>query len=95
MKIYLMAVIKSKPAHTAEVKQVLEHMTVQSRQEEACLQYDLHQGSDDKNVFVFHEIWTDEAGLDRHNEQPYIKAFGALAENKLQEKPIIYRTEKV
>ena len=95
MKIYITAIIKSKPEYTAEVMRVLENMVAQTRQETACIQYDLHRSIDDKNLFVFYEIWESQQGLNLHNEQPYIQEFGRLADEKLQEKPSIYLLEKI
>ncbi|MCS4305052.1 MULTISPECIES: putative quinol monooxygenase [unclassified Chryseobacterium] len=92
MKIHLTAIIKAKEEHQAEVLAVLQNMVKETRKEEACELYNLHQGIEDKNHFVFYEIWKSEEGLAKHNEQPYIKAFGALIDEKLQEKPEIYTT---
>lgn len=92
MKIYLTATIKSKEEHQTEVLKVLQNMVKETRKEEACELYTLHQGIEDKNQFVFYEIWKSEEGLAQHNQQPYIQAFGALADEKLQEKPQIYIT---
>ncbi|KFF27174.1 putative quinol monooxygenase [Chryseobacterium vrystaatense] len=92
MKIYLTAVIKSKEEHQAEVLEVLQNMVKETRKEDACELYHLHQGIEDKNQFIFYEIWKSEEGLAQHNQQPYIQAFGAIAEEKLQEKPQIYTT---
>ncbi|MCJ7934996.1 MAG: antibiotic biosynthesis monooxygenase [Chryseobacterium sp.] len=92
MKIHLTAVIKSKEEHRTEVLEVLQNMVKETRKEDACELYNLHQGIEDKNQFVFYEIWKSEDGLALHNEQPYIQAFGALVEEKLQEKPQIYTT---
>ncbi len=75
MKIHLTAVIKSKEEHRSEVFEVLQNMVKETRKEEACELYNLHQGIEDKNHFVFYEIWKSEEGLAQHNEQPYIKAF--------------------
>lgn len=91
MKIYLTALIKSKPEHTTEVLELLQNMVINSRKETACLQYDLHQDNDDKNTFVFYEIWNSEAELAHHNEQPYLKAFIAIIDEKLQEAPAIHK----
>jgi len=93
MNINLTAIIKSKAEHIEEVKRVLKDMVVQSKKETACLQYDLHQSTESPNIFVFHEIWEDEKGFALHNEQPYIMAFGEIANEKLQEQPTIYVTE--
>ncbi|SFW67298.1 putative quinol monooxygenase [Chitinophaga sancti] len=96
MKIYLTAIIRSKPEHTVEVVQVLENMVIQTTKEPACIQYDLHRSIlQDENLFVFYEIWESQQALDLHNEQSYIKDFGQLADEKLQEKPEIYLTRKI
>ena len=93
MKIYLTAVIKAREEYRAEVLEVLQNMVKETMKEEANELYTLHQGIDDKNQFVFYEIWKSEEGLAKHNEQPYIKAFGELVDEKLQEQPQIYLTE--
>lgn len=92
MKIYLTAVIKAKEEHQKEVLEVLQNMVQETRKEEACELYNLHQGIEDKNQFIFYEIWTSEEGLAQHNQQPYIKAFGAIIDEKLQKQPQIYTT---
>lgn len=95
MSICLTAVIKSKPECREEVMAVLQKMVTATRKEEACIQYDLHQGVEDGNLFVFYEIWRDQRGLDRHNSQPYMLAFGELANDSLQEAPQMYVTNKL
>lgn len=95
MSIYLTAIIKAKPECREEVMAVLQKMVTATRKEEACIQYDLHQGAEDGNLFVFYEIWRDQRGLDCHNSQPYILAFGELANDSLQEAPQIYVTNKL
>ncbi|MCA6068493.1 antibiotic biosynthesis monooxygenase [Chryseobacterium sp. RG1] len=95
MKIYLTAVIKSKEEHRAEVLEVLQNMVKETVKEEANELYTLHQGIEDKNQFVFYEIWKSEEGLAQHNQQPYIQAFGALVDEKLQEKPQIILTHLI
>ncbi|WP_353719190.1 putative quinol monooxygenase [Dyadobacter sp. 676] len=89
MPVYLTAVIKSQTAYRDEVRETLLNMVTESRKEPACIQYDLFQDSSDPDVFVFREIWESREGLDAHNEQPYIRAFGAPLE-KLQTDPEIY-----
>jgi len=95
MKIYLTAVIKAKTEFRTEVKAVLQNMVEQTHKEEACLQYDLHQGISDLDTFVFYEVWSDQAGLDQHNQQAYIKEFSMIVDTKLQEKPQLFITHKI
>jgi len=93
MKIYLTAIIKAKEEYRTEVLETLQNMVKETVKEEANELYTLHQGIEDKNHFVFYEIWKSKEGLEQHNQQPYIQAFGGLIDEKLQEKPQIYLTE--
>lgn len=95
MKIYLTAVIKAKEEYRTEVLEVLQNMVKETVKEDANELYTLHQGIEDKNQFVFYEIWKSEEGLSKHNQQPYIQDFGALVDEKLQEKPQIYLTQLI
>jgi len=95
MKIYLTAIIEAKEEHRTEVLKVLQNMVKETQKEEANELYTLHQGIEDKNHFVFYEIWNSEEGLAEHNQQPYIQAFGKLIDEKLQEKPQIYITNLI
>lgn len=90
MHIYLTATLSSKPEFTEEVKTFLQHMVVESRKDTGCIQYNLHQGIGDQNLFVFQEIWESKAALDAHNQQPHIRKFLELAETKLQAAPAVY-----
>ena len=92
MKIYLTAIIEAKDEYRDEVISVLKNMVEQTRKEDACELYSLHQGIDNKNLFAFYEIWKNEEGLSAHNQQSYIIAFGDLIGQKLKEKPMILRT---
>ncbi|MGN0022119.1 MAG: antibiotic biosynthesis monooxygenase [Sphingobacterium hotanense] len=57
--IYITAIIKAKSEDREEVSKALQQMVTRTREEKACVQYDLHQGKDDRNTFIFYEIWTD------------------------------------
>ncbi|UKT63378.1 putative quinol monooxygenase [Pedobacter mucosus] len=93
MSIYLTVVIKSKEDKVEELKNLLMSMVDDSRKEQACLQYDLH-ACKDENIFIFHEEWLDQAGLDAHNLQHYIVDFSAKVPS-LTESLKIYKTEKL
>lgn len=95
MKVNLTAIVKSKPEHIEEVKTYLLNMVVNSKKEEACIQYDLHQNNEEPNIFVFHEIWKDEQSLEEHNNKTYIQDFVKAATTLLEENVIIYKTQKI
>lgn len=93
MSIYLTAIVKSKKETIAALKTVLLDMVANSRKEEACIQYDLHESAVD-DTFIFQEEWKDQLSLDLHNQQPYILAFVAQADT-LTDNIVIYKTEKL
>lgn len=95
MKIYLTAIIKSKPEFNAQVLSVLQNMVAHSRNETGCIQYDLHKDKTDENTFVFYEIWENENILALHNEKPYIKAFIDIVSTQLQQPPLIIKMERI
>lgn len=95
MKIYLTAIIKAKEEFRDEVFKVLQNMVSETVKEEACELYTLHQSLENKNHFIFYEIWKSKEGLDLHNQQLYIKAFGDLVDEKLQQKPEIYLSQVI
>lgn len=90
MSIYLTAIIKAKAEHNSTVLHLLKQMVIESRKEKSCIRYDLHQSKDDKNIFIFYEIWKNQEGLDIHNKQPYLQDFMNIIPEKLQEAPAIY-----
>lgn len=92
MSIYLTVVVKAKSEYHQEIKTLLYNLPELSQQEEACIEYDVHQSIDDENIFILNEKWESLDGLSLHNEQPYAKDFFASF-HKLQEHPIIYRSK--
>ncbi|QHS59243.1 putative quinol monooxygenase [Chitinophaga agri] len=93
MKVYLTAIVKARPEHRDTVLSVLLNMVEQTRKEEDCQLYDLHNSTDDRNVFFFYEIWESQEALDAHNQQPYIQEFVKIAGELLQEPPVIIKAD--
>lgn len=87
-KIVLVARLKVKDDAVEEAKRLALGIVADSRTEEGCVNYDVHQAIDDPTVFVWHETWKDKAALDAHFELPYFKEFfekaGALAAEEPQ-----------
>lgn len=95
MKIYLTAIVHVKPAHVEYVKYEMQQLVVQSRAEIACIQYDLHQGKENKNIFIFYEIWENQDGLDNHNNQPHFLEYKHKVEDFFVHEPDIYYAELI
>lgn len=95
MSVYLTAIIKSTPGNAEQLKAILKTLVSGSKSEAACLQYDLHQVQEDPNVFIFHEEWASQEGLDAHNSAPHLKKFAEEAAGILDGAPITHKTKRV
>ncbi|HSH85955.1 MAG TPA: putative quinol monooxygenase [Methylophilus sp.] len=72
-KLSLVAFIYAKPGYQDEVATTLKSLIELSRSEAGCINYDLHQSSDDPTVFVMYENWHDRSDLDHHFNMPYMQ----------------------
>ncbi|HKO78523.1 MAG TPA: putative quinol monooxygenase [Flavobacterium sp.] len=95
MEINLTVIIKSKSDHREELKAILIDLTKNSKKEAACLQYDLHQNMQDPNVFILHEVWKNNEGLDLHKEQSHFLKFNEASELFLEEKITVFETLRI
>ena len=95
MEINLTVIIKSKPEYREELKVILVDLTKNSKKEAACLQYDLHHNIQDPNVFILHEVWKNNEGLDYHKEQSYFLKFNQVSELYLEEKITVFETSRI
>lgn len=95
MNINLTAIIKSTDGNSDSMKALLLQLLAESRKENACIQYDLHQDREDRNVFIFQEIWENQEGLDLHNSQPHIGRFVADSVHIIDGPVVIHNTEKL
>ena len=71
--ITVVAQIKAKPGNESQVRLLLLSVVAPSRKDAGCLNYDLHQGTNDPTLFLFHENWTSKAHLDAHLQKPICK----------------------
>lgn len=90
--ISITAIIKSKPEYLEQVHNSLLHLVTETRKEKDCVRYDLHAS---KNSFIIWEEWTHQAGLDIHNEKPYILQFISQSEKLLSAPIQVYKTVQI
>lgn len=90
--ISITAIIKSKKETLETVQEMVYSLVANTRKEAACIRYDLHCT---ENVFIIWEEWTDQAGLDIHNSQPYLIDFIAKSEDLLAAPVQVYKTTQV
>lgn len=90
--ISITAIIKSKKENNEQVKSMIENLVNLTRKETACIRYDLHNSD---NVYIIWEEWTDQAGLDLHNNQSYLQEFVTSSETYLASQIQVYKTTQI
>lgn len=81
--ITVVAIVKVKPGHEAEVAQAMTDCVADSRAEAANSQYIPHQDLENPHTFVFTEKWASPQALADHMETPHFKVMAARFEGKL------------
>jgi quinol monooxygenase YgiN len=62
------------------VKSELLKLLEPTRQEEGCIQYDLHQDNENPAVFVFYENWSNRELWLAHMENEHLKQYMAATD---------------
>jgi quinol monooxygenase YgiN len=75
----VVAELTAKPGREEELRNLLTAIVGPVRQEEGCIQYDLHVSTKDPASFVFYENWKDADALKSHASSAHMKEFGAKA----------------
>ncbi|AJW62984.1 Putative monooxygenase YcnE [Elizabethkingia miricola] len=95
MKVYITAILRSKKNSREELIVILKDLVEKSLVEKACIRYELQQGSEDQNLFVFHEIWINNKGLELHHSQKHFKDFISKSEPLLEGQIEVYKTNLI
>ncbi|WP_299887097.1 putative quinol monooxygenase [uncultured Lacinutrix sp.] len=66
-----------------------------TREEEGCINYDLHQDNENPNLFLFYENWVNRSLWQKHMSNPHLTEYmkttdGAVVEFTLNEMTAIY-----
>jgi quinol monooxygenase YgiN len=87
--------IKAKPEKKSRVKQELIKLLAPTHAEPGCINFDLHQATDDPSLFLVHENWVSEEDLQHHFEMPYLQAWLEQADSLLDAPMELTRWQKV
>lgn len=71
----IIARIEAKTDKVDLVKNALLKLIAPTLQENGCLQYDLHQDNENKNIFIFYENWASRALWETHMNNAHLKAY--------------------
>jgi quinol monooxygenase YgiN len=83
----VVAELQAKPGREEALRRAVLALIEPTRQEEGCVQYDLHVHTNDPGRFVFYENWTSREHLDRHAASAHLKEFGTVSADLLTEPP--------
>ncbi|MBV7441216.1 antibiotic biosynthesis monooxygenase [Weeksellaceae bacterium TAE3-ERU29] len=86
----VIARFKVKSNEIENFKSLAETLISNTRKEEGCSIYKLFQEiTDDKNEFLFYEIYNDDAALEVHKKSDYLSGFIKEISEYLMEDPTI------
>jgi quinol monooxygenase YgiN len=71
----IVARIEAKTGKIERVKTALLKLIEPTREEEGCLQYDLHQDKDNPEVFIFYENWESRVLWQNHMNNDHLKTY--------------------
>ena len=74
-RVTVLALVKAKEGMEEAVKQELLSLVNPTRSEPGCINYDVHQATDDKSLFMFYENWKSLEDVEKHRETPHLKAY--------------------
>lgn len=92
-KLTIIASIKVKEGKLDLVKKELLKLIDITRAEEGCINYDLHQDQNNKNIFLFHENWTNRALWERHINSNHMAEYNKATEGAGEESALHEMTQ--
>jgi len=91
--ITIVAKVTAKNDQVETVKAELMNMIARTRLEEGCIEYRLHQDSDNPALFLFYENWADAASLEQHMNSAHFKAYVTAVSDLIADKTVHKMTE--
>lgn len=85
----VVADMQAKPGKEDALRHAVLALIEPTRQEDGCVQYDLHVHSSDPGRFLFYENWTSQAHLDRHAASRHLQEFRTAVADLLIAPPCI------
>jgi quinol monooxygenase YgiN len=88
MSITVVAKLKAKQGSEQQLEEAFRTMISKVRAEQGTQAYILHRSVKDPTVFVFYEVYQDQAALDAHGKTPHMaelgKSIGGLLDGRPQ-----------
>lgn len=87
----IIARISSTPDAAPQLREILQALVAPSRNEPACLSYELFQDAEQPADFITVERWADDSAAQAHLATPHVAAAIAQASSLLGQPPLIHR----
>ncbi|MDD2321789.1 MAG: putative quinol monooxygenase [Geobacteraceae bacterium] len=84
-QVTIIAKATAKQGKQDQVKKELLALIDPTRSEAGCINYSLHQDSDNDAVFMFYENWTSKEALEQHLQTPHLQGLLGKADELLAE----------
>ena len=91
--VTVVAKVVTKGDSVDAVKAELLKLVTETRKEQGCIEYRMHQDNADPRVFIFYENWESMASLERHMNAPHFKSYVAAVGAVIAEKVVHQMTE--
>lgn len=91
----VVAAFQSLPGKEVALREALMKLVAPTRRETGCINYDLHQSTENPAKFLFHENWTSKAHLDAHLATPHIAELKARLDELCVAPPEITLWDKI
>ncbi|MCK5445840.1 MAG: antibiotic biosynthesis monooxygenase [Rhodospirillaceae bacterium] len=86
----IIVTIKLKPGHADAFRPlILKNANAAVRDEADCHQFQVMNPMDDPDTFKFYEVYSDEAALDNHRQQPHFLEFVEATKDMVAEKTVL------
>ncbi|MCF7568474.1 antibiotic biosynthesis monooxygenase [Sabulilitoribacter arenilitoris] len=83
-KLTIIAKILVKPEKLDLVKKELLKLITLTKAEEGCINYDLHQDNQEKNLFLFYENWESKVLWQLHMNSKHLADFQKLTDGAIE-----------
>lgn len=87
-KLTVVAKVVAKKDSVELLKTELLKLIAPTREENGCIEYNLHQDNDDPAVFLFYETWESEACLEKHMNTNHFKSYVNAVASMIEEKSV-------
>jgi quinol monooxygenase YgiN len=93
-QLTVVAKVVAKKESVESVRRELLKLVAPTREEEGCIDYNLHQDNDRHALFIFHENWESAACLEKHMNSDHFKEYIKAVDGLIEEK-VVHRMTRI